>query len=91
MWIVEKELLFIPQIYNKLLTVFNTCRMDRAIALYFEDQRIPIISFDIGSYDETLNLQIRNLERQQAGVGSNFEDFFYQNIINNFNIFNNNT
>jgi hypothetical protein len=76
---------------KKLLIVFHTGWRNRQIKLYFSDIQVPPFSFDIGNYNETLNQQICYLERQQTGVESHFEDSFYQNIINNFNISNNDT
>jgi hypothetical protein len=50
---------------------------------------IPIFSFDIGNYDETLNRQIRDMVLKLFGVGNYFEDLLYQQIIANFILFTN--
>jgi hypothetical protein len=85
----ERGILFIPKMYDKLLIVFFSGKRNREIKLYFPDMRIPPFCFDINNYDETLNQQIPNLEREIVGVGNHFTDSFYQQIINIFNNFNN--
>jgi hypothetical protein len=75
--------------YNKLLVVFHTGTRNIQINLYFPKSEIPPFSFDIDSYNDTLNHQIREVERPQFKQADYFDDNTYKRIIYNFNLFTN--
>jgi hypothetical protein len=86
-WIGERGLIFIPRIYDKLLIVFHTCQRNRKIDLYFLNSQLPPFNFDTDSYNDTLNSQIRKMERQRLGVGKHFDEVIYNQTIKYFNDF----
>jgi hypothetical protein len=62
-WTRERVLIFIPWIYNRLLIVFHICTRNRQINLYFPHSQILPFIFDTGSYKDSFNHRIREVER----------------------------